>query len=295
MSTEAFVYKNTLWILFCFWLFLCASIPACFSKKVTVAPWPSFKELPEREPQRIIQAFNERTPDLQSIRAKISVEVLSNQGSGALTNRLKLQKFPKFTGDLALQKPDRVRLRTYTPMGAIAFDLLYTAKHVELYLPNRKELVIVPLADLDQLKLGTISVHLPQSKDWWRIVQPWPKGSQKNEKNISLSPGKVWNQALLSRPNEFLSLNWKTGRIESIQTAEGRTFQYQAWQFLTDYEYASHITVTYRKPQTQDPKPLVIIHIILKKILENPEFPPPAFQSVDTSQLKITHLGEEEE
>ena len=262
--------------LFCFY--------SCSFRPMVVPPWPKWQSAGQMDPYTLVSALNKRYPTIESFKSRIQIQVEGLDPSP-----------PTLNGEIILQKPHSVRLRTYTPTGGIAFDLLYKERELEFYLPHRRELVIIPLNEMHSLELGGSPFTLPHPEEWWRLLEPWEKLPLAENPNFILEPSKEQGRVIFKENLEgglqYL-LDWKTGRIETLSVNQQFLIRYQNWRPLKSHEMATEIL--WKPIRSDDPfqENKLQIKFHLSKIKENLQIPEKAFRSIDHEGAKVTRLGE---
>ena len=246
----------------------------CFLKPVYTPPWPGFPNPSQVQIPELISALDQRNSSWKSAHAKVHIQLSSDEGD-----------HPKLSAELFMKKPDQIRLRAYNPLGLIAFDLLYHDQKIELYLPHRKEVVVVPIDQKDELNFGDTPLVLPNPQDWWRILQPWQGLENRSLKEIKLQKNNNPASGVLELENDQFTFNWKTGRITHILLDGHVSFQYEKWRSKKNMEYASWVEMKRNS---------LIITMDILKITWDPTFPDAIFKPVNKSLITTTNLGQSE-
>lgn len=253
----------------------------CIKRPPLTPPWPSENILRTQDTEQVIKALNEHySPPLKTLRAKVNITVKGVESSS-----------PSLKGEIILKKPQQIRLRTYSPLGSMAFDLLYRKEALELYLPHRKEVVIVPLDKLHTLELGDLPLTLPEPDDWWRIVEPWKQLSPLENKKYSVETtnnrlGILKNNGVKRDQTLF---EWSNGRISQLNLTPKEFLQYREWKTFQRKEFAS--LVYWQQTSDANHKPIQI-QFHLSDIEWDLELSDQVFQPISQNHLKITQLGD---
>lgn len=252
------------------------SVSACRAPHPKTA-WPVFSPS-TTDADAVLHALQGRQTELHGLQAQVSVQLRGLDAAG-----------PSMTGEILMHRPNDIRLRAYSPLGPVAFDLLYKKDHLELYLPSRQEVVVIALADLNHLEFGGTPLSIPSPASWWWMFDPWPADDATvngDTATLALAPDRDPAHGVLTLPDRQYLFEWATGRIVEMRSPNGLSIRYEDWRVFQGREIAGMMTATLA---SNDGKPVTTI-LRLRSFHADPVIPAHAFDSVDTKALKVTRL-----
>lgn len=258
-------------------LILLVLLTACSRQTLKFEPFPD--ALSDAAP--ITREVFARQLAFENLSAKLSLHISGTQES-----------IPELDADLIMQPPNRIRLRAYSALGQTAFDLLYTEKNIELYLPQRKEIVIIPVENLASIEFGGKPFALPSAQEWLHVFKPLTDLEKFLANDPTYGPDEKPHLAIITTSNQTLTFEKISGLVVQMKNAN-RDFSYSDFcNFGSKGIYARKIEIVESAPSSsKSPTTSPALTIQIKSLDLNVKIPSAAFDTQSREDLRVTTLA----
>lgn len=249
---------------------------ACSRQTLKFEPFPN--ALSDAEP--ITREVFARQLNFENLSAKLTLHIAGTK-----------ETVPSLDADLIMQPAGNIRLRAYSALGQTAFDLLYTEKTVELFLPQRKEIVVIPVENLASIEFGGKPLALPSAQEWIHVFKPLINLEEFLATQPTYGPDEKPEYAIITAPAQTLTFDKTSGLVVEMKNAN-RIFSYSDFcNYATSGIYARRIQIN-ELPDAKKklpPTPLSLT-IDVKALDINANIPQNAFDAQPRDALRVTKL-----